>query len=84
MSKQPPLDLPPAKIDLGKFVIFSKPACQPCHYRVSGIGTKRAGQVGQHAGTIGLRHCGGYEVLLQFEDGKVESFSPMSLFPEVS
>lgn len=74
------IDGKPLRIDLGRFVKF-EPSTGEQHYRVGGIGGRRSGEVGLCAGVIGLRHSAGYEVLLQFSDGKVESFSPHALLP---
>lgn len=51
------------------------------HWRV-GPGDQRQGQVGRAIGILALRHVSGYEVVLQFDGGKVDTFSPMQLMPE--
>lgn len=48
---------------------------------VGGIFGRRAGQIGRFIGTIGLRHVAGYEIVLQFPDGKMDTFNPHDLFP---
>ncbi|MCA8228238.1 hypothetical protein [Burkholderia vietnamiensis] len=47
-----------------------------------GPGDRRQGQRGTAIATVGLRHAGGYEVVLKLDSGKIDSFSPMQLFPE--
>lgn len=49
-------------------------------YRV-GSGDSRAGGIGQVIGILALKHSPGYEVVLQLTDGKVDTFSPLQLFP---
>lgn len=46
-----------------------------------GPGDKRAGRRGTSIGVVGLRHAAGYEVVLRMDDGSLESFAPMQLFP---
>lgn len=79
-ARQGSLDLPCTGIDLARFVDFT-PSVHDTSWRVSGIGGRRSGEVGQEVGVIGLRHAPGYEVLLRFEDGDVDSFAPHALFP---
>ena len=74
-----PLDTP--AVDVSRLVEWN-PTPYGTRYRV-GSGDKRAGQTGTMLGTIGLKHAPGYAVVLQMDNGKVESFMPMSLFPEV-
>lgn len=50
-------------------------------YRV-GAGDSRSGQSGTAIGVISLRHSAGYEIVLQLDNGRVDSFSPMQLFAE--
>lgn len=47
-----------------------------------GPGDRRTGQRGKAVAIIGLRHAGGYEVVLHLDNGKFDSFAPMQLFPE--
>lgn len=47
---------------------------------VGGMG-RRGGQIGVAIGSLALKHAGGYEIVLRFPDGKIDSFSPMALFP---
>jgi hypothetical protein len=42
---------------------------------------RRAMQIGEQVGLVGLPHSGGYEVWLRFADGKMDSFNPHELFP---
>jgi hypothetical protein len=49
-----------------------------CWYRVS-AGDQRAGQRGKVIAIIGFKHTGGYEVVMQMENGKTDSFSPTQL-----
>lgn len=42
---------------------------------------RRAGQVGKAVCSIHFRHSAGYEIVLQFPDGKLDSFNPQMLFP---
>lgn len=44
-------------------------------------GSKRWDHVGQAVAVIRLRHSPGYEIVLQFPDGKLESFGPHALCP---
>ncbi len=44
-------------------------------------GARRAGQVGKAVANVGLRHAGGYELVLKFQDGKLDSFAPNNLSP---
>ena len=79
MSQQS-LGLETRDIDLAKFVKF-EPSTSPMRYTVSGAGGRRSGQTGLCLGVISLKHASGYEVLLEFPDGKVDSFAPLDLFP---
>lgn len=49
---------------------------------IVGPGDKRQGSRGVAVATIGFRHSRGYEVVLQLDNGKLDSFAPMQLFPE--
>jgi len=53
---------------------------QPTKWRVAGFG-RRGGQVGIDVAVVGFKHGNGYEVILCFDDGKLDSFAPMALFP---
>lgn len=77
---QQALPLGTTKIDLSRFVKFEPASGEERYWRVSGTG-RRGGLVGRYAGVISFRHAGAYEVLLQFNEGKIESFSPLSVFP---
>lgn len=48
---------------------------------VGGVGGRRSGEVGECIGILALRHAEGYEVVLKFPDGKIDSFAPLALFP---
>lgn len=80
MPDQIAMNMQVSNIDLRRFVKF-EPATGQQHYRVGGIGGRRSGEEGLCVGVICLRHSAGYEVVLQFSDGKVESFSPHALLP---
>lgn len=67
-------------IDVRRFVRF-EPIEDGRQVFVSGMGGKRSQERGTTIGIISLRRAGSYEVLVQFADGKIESFTPMSLFP---
>lgn len=49
---------------------------------VVGPGDKREGLRGRHIATIGLRHDSGYEIVLQLDNGKLDSFVPGHLHLE--
>lgn len=51
---------------------------------VVGHGDRREGQRGKQIGVVSLKHVGGYEVVLHLDNGRVDTFSPMQLFPEAS
>jgi hypothetical protein len=72
------MKLPPKLI--AKFVQFNEAAGDTFNV-VGGIGCRRSGHVGRFIGTIGLRHANGYEIVLQFPDGKMDTFAPHDLFP---
>lgn len=50
-------------------------------YRV-GAGCSRAGQSGVAIGVVAFVHSRAYEIVLQLDNGRIDSFSPMQLFPE--
>lgn len=77
---QESLGLNTPQIDVSKFVKFEA-STGTQRFQVGGVDGRRSGEVGLCLGVISLRHAGGYEVLLEFPDGKVESFAPMALFP---
>jgi len=76
------LDTGPVKVDLNRLVTF-EPAHTPGYWSVGGEGGRRSGEVGECLGVISLRHASGYEVVLQFPDGAIDTFAPMNLFPVV-
>lgn len=45
-------------------------------------GDKRTGLRGQIIATVGIKHGGGYVAVLKLDNGKIDSFNPMGLFPE--
>jgi len=45
-------------------------------------GDKRTGLRGKHIATISMKHSSGYEIVLQMDNGKIESFRPDQLFNE--
>jgi hypothetical protein len=47
-----------------------------------GAGDKRAGLRGRAIAIVSLKHAGGYEVVLQLDNGKLDSFAPYQLLPE--
>lgn len=67
-------------VDVSKFVQWV-PNNFGQRWRV-GSDDSRIGQVGTALGNIALRHAGGYEVVLQLDNGKIDSFAPTSLLPE--
>lgn len=73
------LSLNTPKIDLLRFVQWAEYPDQPL-VMVAGMG-KRGGHIGRALGNISLKRAGGYEVIVLFDDGKIESFAPMALFP---
>ncbi|SAI59118.1 Uncharacterised protein [Bordetella ansorpii] len=68
-------------IDLSRFVRCEIVENGP-RYLV-GPGDRRAGQFGQVIAIIALRHAGGYEVVLQLDSGKQDTFAPMQLLPDL-
>lgn len=46
-------------------------------------GTKNQGMRGQQIGVISLKHHGDFGVVLQLDNGRVESFAPMQLMPDL-
>jgi hypothetical protein len=53
-------------------------------WRVGGVGGRRAGEVGKAIGILALRHGSGYEVVLQFADGAMDTFQPHTVFPHIT
>ena len=52
-------------------------------YRV-GSGSQHVGASGKQVAVIALKRSGGYEIVLQLENGKLESFTPTQLFPIIA
>ncbi|MBN3507183.1 hypothetical protein [Burkholderia cenocepacia] len=50
---------------------------------VVGAGDSRTGARGTLIAVVRLRHAGGYELILQLDNGKLDSFSSMQLYPEL-
>ena len=46
-----------------------------------GYSTKRAGEVGEVIGSLSVKRCGAYCILVKFADGKVEAFNPGTCYP---
>lgn len=68
------------EVDVRRFVDFNP---DPFGRRwIVGPGEQRQGQRGKSLGTIDLRHGSGYSVILQMDDGRLDTFAPMSLYPE--
>lgn len=42
----------------------------------------RMGEIGRAVAVIGLKHSSGYEIVIRFADGKMESFTAMDLYPD--
>jgi len=58
--------------------VFVTPASG--RWRVGGVG-RRANEIGEEVAIVGLKHASSHEVVLRFPDGKLDSFSPIDLFP---
>lgn len=74
------LGLATTDLDLNRLVDFH-PAPHSTRYVVV-EGSKRDGTAGVILGTIALRHAGGYEVVLQLDNGRIDTFGPHGLRPE--
>lgn len=70
-----------SQIDVSRFVKCNAYP-EPRSVKVGGCG-RRAGQAGMAIASIALKHAGGYEVVVEFPDGKLDSFAPLDLFPDV-
>lgn len=77
---QKSLGLETPKIDVSRFVQWS-PSPEPQRVILAGERARR--RAGLALGIIGLKHAGGYEVVVQFDDGKIESCHPMNLLPDL-
>lgn len=69
-----------SQVDLSRLVTWTPVEDGP-RLRV-GSGDQRAGQRGVQIGVIAFKHSPGYEVVLQLDNGRIDSFAPMQLFPE--
>lgn len=69
------------KFDVTRFVTVEEISPPYPRYRVAS-GNSYAGQVGDAIASIGLKHSGGYVVVLHLDSGEQQSFNPMQLFPE--
>jgi hypothetical protein len=49
---------------------------------VVGAGNSRAGMRGRSIGVISLKHSPGYEIVMQLDNGRIDTFAPYQLFPE--
>lgn len=67
-------------VDLSRFVTWTE-VQDGQRYRV-GSGDSRFGLRGKQIGVIAFKHSPGYEVVLQLDNGRIDSFSPMQLYPE--
>lgn len=81
MQRQLP-GLDAGKIDISRLVKY-EPMPNGGVVRVLGVG-RRSSEIGQCIGIISLKHASGYEVVVRFDDGKIETFSPMGLAPAPS
>lgn len=77
---QKALNLNAPAIDLTRFVAWNEYPDRPFVVIAGGEG-RRAGQRGRALGCVALKRSPGYDVVVEFADGKVESFSPMAIFP---
>lgn len=86
------LDLSVTGIELDRFVKFTpRTGLQHRRWVVLGEPAPRAkgyarfnGRSGDMLGSVTLTHGGDYSVVLQFDDGSVESFDPMALAPDLA
>lgn len=68
------------ELNLRKYVRVE--ATPPTQYQIGGVG-RRGGQIGTSIAVIGFKHASGYEVLLQFPDGKLDTFTAFDCFPVI-
>lgn len=71
----------PIPVEIARFVKFT--SVEDGQRYVVIEGSKRRGLRGRVTGIIGFRHASGYEVILQLDSGRLDSFAPMSLVPEI-
>lgn len=65
---------------MARFVRVEEPPVSTRY--IVGAGCKRAGSRGTCIAIISLKHSLAYEIVLKLDNGKIDSFSPMQLFPE--
>ena len=75
------LGLDVTTINIAKLIRW-KPVTDGARWRVGGTG-RMSGQAGRGVGIISLRRHSGYEVVLQFDDGSIDTFAPLSLYPDL-
>lgn len=80
LAAQASFDLGKTRVDLNRLVTFN---ADPFGARWMCVeGSRRFGLRGRSLGTICLRSASGYEVVLLLDDGRIESFAPLSLLPD--
>lgn len=68
------------KLNLSRFIsVQTFP--EPYQRYAVASGDARMGQTGLAIASIGLKHAGGYEIVLHLDNGKQDSFNPLQLFP---
>ncbi|WP_415907033.1 hypothetical protein [Oleiharenicola sp. Vm1] len=77
-STQPNKDAAKLRAEILRRFVFVTPASG--RWRVGGVG-RRANEIGEEVAIVGLKHASSHEVVLRFPDGKLDSFSPIDLFP---
>ncbi|MES2488515.1 MAG: hypothetical protein V4607_01900 [Pseudomonadota bacterium] len=77
---QQSLPLATTAIDITRLVKFS-PNPQPSSWQVYGGKQKWHGKVGSFIGVLEVLNSRAHGIVLQFEDGAIETFHPMDLMP---
>lgn len=81
MNAQLQLDMPAAHVDLDRLVKFTP---DPFGARwVCCEGNKRRGVRGKSLGVLEIRNARSFAVVLLLDDGRIESFHPESLHPDI-